>query len=51
MHENDEILTNKSRQAHLKLAKEIGWEIINANRPEEDVTEGLIKIINSRFNI
>lgn len=51
MHENDKILTNKSRQAHLKLAKELGWEIINANRPEEDVTEGLIKIINSRFNI
>jgi len=48
-HETDEELTNKVRQAHLKLGQEYGWIKINANQPIEQIHQQLwqeaIKII------
>lgn len=40
-HENDDTLMNASRNAHLKLATEYGWEKINANLAIEEIHEVL----------
>lgn len=38
-HEENEELTEKVRQAHEKLAEELGWQKINANQPIDKVAE------------
>jgi dUTP pyrophosphatase len=49
-HETDENLINKVRRAHLYLAEEYGWKIINGNQPMEQIHNQLwqevMKIIN-----
>jgi thymidylate kinase len=37
VHESNDVLTEKVRLAHLELAKEFGWRVINANRPIEAI--------------
>lgn len=37
--ENDDEKTERVRQAHLELAREFGWQIVNANQPRETVHE------------
>jgi len=49
IHEEDEELTEKARQAHLKLAKECGWKVVNANREIENVAEDIWKIVKSKI--
>ncbi|MFH1565150.1 MAG: hypothetical protein ABIC82_04885 [bacterium] len=44
-HENNEDLTNKVRQAHLELAKDFNWHIVNANNNIEKIHDEIWKII------
>jgi len=46
LHETNEILTNKVRKQHLKLAKEYDWKIVNANQSKEKVFNDIKKEIN-----
>jgi dTMP kinase len=45
MHENNYELTNKVRQAHLELAKQFGWKIVNANQSIEEVNKNILENI------
>lgn len=45
MHENNHELTNKVRQAHLELAKQFGWKIVNANQTIEEVNKNILENI------
>lgn len=40
-HEEDDELTKRVREAHLELAREFGWFVISANRPEERVHQDI----------
>jgi len=46
IHEKNNDLIEKARKAHLKLAKEYNWKIINANQSKEKVFEDIKKQIN-----
>ena len=43
--ENDDAKTEVIRQAHLELAKDFGWQIVNANQPVEKVHEDIYQIV------
>jgi len=45
IHENNYELTNKVRQAHLELAKQFGWKIVNANQTIEEVNKDILENI------
>jgi dUTP pyrophosphatase len=49
-HETNEILINKVRKAHLKLAEEFGWIKINANQTREQIQSELWFYVNNFFN-
>lgn len=44
-HETDNDLTSKVKQFHLDLAERFEWQIINANRSEEIITEEIVDMI------
>lgn len=48
-HEEDSDLTNRVRQAHLELAKEYGWIMVNANQPidvvHKQIWEKVVKVL------
>lgn len=46
-HETNDDLTEKVRQFHLGLAKDHDWKVINANRPEEVITDEIVQLITS----
>lgn len=47
IHENNYELTNKVRQAHIELAKQFGWKIVNANQSIDEVNKDIINIISN----
>lgn len=46
MHETDNDLTSKVKQLHLDLAQRFEWQVINANRSEEIITEEIVDMIS-----
>lgn len=44
-HEENDELTERARLAHLELAKDFGWRIVNANRPREEVHEEIWQVV------
>ncbi len=44
-HEENDLLTEKARQAFLSLAKEYGWTIVNANQSREKVETDIWDVI------
>jgi dTMP kinase len=44
-HETDEDLTSKVRQAHLELAKDFNWHIVDANNSIEEVFDKIWKVV------
>ena len=48
-HEKNEVLIRKVRKRHLKLAKEFGWKVLNANQNREQVFENIKKEIDKLF--
>jgi thymidylate kinase len=44
-HESDDELTEKVRQVHLELARERGWNVVNANDSLEVVHENIWNVI------
>ncbi len=49
IHEENGILINKVRQAHLELAKEFGWSIVNTNDTKEVVHEKIWSAIQAKI--
>jgi dTMP kinase len=49
-HEEDEELIEKARQAHLQLAKEYGWMVIQANRSISEVRERILNYVKVLFS-
>ena len=47
-HENDAILTERVRQAHLALAKKYNWKKINANQKIDEIHNDILKIIDKK---
>lgn len=45
LHENDFELTDKVRQAHLELAEQFNWKIVNANSSIDEVNKNILNII------
>lgn len=51
LHETNDILMEKVRKNHLKLAKEYNWEIIKANQSIQKVFQEIKQQINSLLNL
>ena len=43
--EDDDAKTELVRQAHLELAQDFGWQVVNANGTKEEVHEAIYKIV------
>lgn len=50
-HETNNDLTETVRQAHLELAKDFGWQLLDANKPIEDISKTLQELISKELNI
>ena len=50
-HEQDDELTNKVRQAHLELATEEGWKVVDANGSIEDVHDRVWGVVAKHLHI
>ncbi|MFA6393348.1 MAG: hypothetical protein WCW25_00525 [Patescibacteria group bacterium] len=48
-HEENEELIEKARQAHLQLAKEYGWIVVNANQDINEVHEQIFKRVHNKL--
>jgi len=48
-HESDNDLTEKVRQVHLKLAKEKGWIVVNANQDKYKVHSDILNAVLARY--
>lgn len=44
-HEMDNDLTNKVRQTHLEIGKELGWHVVNANGSIEEVHKKVLEVV------
>lgn len=47
LHERDEVLMEKVRLAHQKLAEEYGWRRIKANETKEKISENIWQIVKT----
>lgn len=47
LHENDDALAARVRSAHTSLAEKLGWSIVHANQPCEDVHEAIWRRVDS----
>ena len=50
-HEQDNLLTEKCRFAHQKLAKEKGWTPVCANAKKEEIHQFVRNIVTTTFNL
>ncbi|MFH0951850.1 MAG: hypothetical protein V1838_01540 [Patescibacteria group bacterium] len=51
VHETDQELVARCRQAHLELAKLYGWSVINANQSVEDIQNQIWEIASNKCKL
>ena len=49
VHERDDALWLKSRQAHLELAARLDWDVVNANQEIEEVHQDILAALQKRL--
>jgi len=51
VHEKNRQLLVKVRQTYRTLAKKLGWKMVDATRPVEDVHEAILRLVRKKFGL
>jgi len=51
VHEKNRQLLAKVRRTYRKLAKKLGWKIVDATRPVEEVHEAVWGLVRKKFGL